>query len=129
MNKDRLLKLAEHLEKWDVPTEEIKGWNFNEFYSHGECGTLACAIGLCPYIWPDEWERTKWGPQPKADGVHSSRWFDIPYELYTVLFDPIGVDMIDEFPLWTWYKETGPDATPNQVAANIRACVTWEESQ
>lgn len=65
MNKERLLKIAEHLEKGQLIH---KHFDFNQYnsiqynnrfsqeYNEKGCGTLGCAIGEFPAIFPNDWE-------------------------------------------------------------------------
>lgn len=58
MRKDRLLKLAAFLSrlpdsKFDF-REYVKKWD-----AENHCGTVACAIGWCPKVFPKHW---KWQP-------------------------------------------------------------------
>jgi hypothetical protein len=52
LNKERLLKLAEFLEQ--LPSEDF---NFNSFVEEydvqNECGSVCCAIGWMPHVFPD----------------------------------------------------------------------------
>lgn len=49
MNKERLLKLAEHLEVGELGHEVF------DFTVYGGCGFAGCALGECPTVFPDDW--------------------------------------------------------------------------
>ena len=58
-NIEKLTTLANHLLHGKLGHEKFDFSNFN-FTPHkmlisNECGTLGCALGECPIIWPDEW--------------------------------------------------------------------------
>lgn len=62
MNKERLLKIAKHLEKGELIHEIFDFNDYNSIpynsekeYKNG-CGTSGCAIGEFPAIFPDDWE-------------------------------------------------------------------------
>jgi hypothetical protein len=51
MHKERLLKLADYLDQLST----LERWDFQEFArSEPACGTVGCAIGQFPFIWPEE---------------------------------------------------------------------------
>ena len=115
MNAERLLKLADALEK-PMPS----GFRFHFAYYHREahCGTLGCAIGLCPFVFPEEWERREDGfPYLIGeDYVWNSgiKFFELSERDYSRLFEPT------ESPFEGWLDR---DASATEVAANIRAFV------
>lgn len=57
MNKERLLKLADHLDNGVLKHDKF---NFKLLTTLGRtdnvCGTQGCALGECPVAFPDEWE-------------------------------------------------------------------------
>lgn len=58
MNKDRLLKLAEFLEQ--LPSESFDFSSFVDSYDQEkECGSVCCAIGWMPKVFPDlcQWKK------------------------------------------------------------------------
>lgn len=128
-HKKRLLKLADFLDK--LPTQKFRfdvfaiedGKPMLEALEAGEanCGTVACAIGWMPAIFP---RQIKWQPylhdkkykdivfkgREELDGAfETARVFFGIEERKTVykLFDPV-------------WSELGHHATPKQVAQHIR---------
>lgn len=63
LHKDRLLKLAEHLERIPNKKFNLSSWiqtvngpaNQNGFTKHS-CGTAACAVGYLPVVFPKYFE-------------------------------------------------------------------------
>jgi len=56
LHKDRLLKLAQHLESGKLGHRifDMRHWNEGPYDKKG-CGTAGCAIGECPLVFPKEW--------------------------------------------------------------------------
>lgn len=55
MNKERLLQLADHLEKGKLGHEVFDFRNINIGNTEPNvCGTNGCAIGEMPIVWPDK---------------------------------------------------------------------------
>lgn len=126
MRADRLLKLADFLdalpeEKFDFATIAKEGGKpMLEALAAGhlKCGTVGCAIGWMPAIWPDElhWTEAYKGSLDVTDGkanfnfTAAAEFFEIRPEQADYLFMP-GYSDLDEF------------ATPADVAAHIRRFV------
>ncbi len=128
MNKERLLKLAEHLESGKLGHKEFYFGNYNvgEFDGRG-CGTSGCAIGECPIVFK-EWKFDDNGTPVvgKSQTAESSgtKFFNISISEYEHLFYPFSqnVEMYGGNTL-------GYSATKEQVASNIRAFVAKMESE
>ena len=129
MNKERLLKLADHLEHGKLGH---KVFNFEVYNTRKDgdyprvnrCGYMGCAIGECPIIWPEDWE---FMPYPVLKGTRWSdrsgvKWFDITLAEFRRLFTPYN-----QHPDRYGGIALGDDATKEQVAANIRAFVAHKE--
>ena len=129
MNKERLLKLADHLETGTLGHKVFDFTKYNATKNgflplNNRCGYMGCAIGECPVVWPDDWE---FRPDPLLKGetwVGGSgiKWFDVTCEELLHLFAPYfqRVTVYGGIPL-------GDDATKEEVAANIRAFVARKE--
>ena len=140
MNKERLLRLADHLEHGKLGHDTFAF----EVFSHGErkangCGTAGCAIGECVVVFPESWFIHKAGTQympllretdvtwlDVAESLFdAAEFFDLDYNEAELLFIPCQ-------PKVTRFgggEELPHDATPAQVAANIRAFVSWKEAR
>jgi hypothetical protein len=138
MNKARLVKLAEFL--GDLKPEKF---NFSNVVSSWDeknhCGTVCCAIGYTPQLFPEEVEWVAdiapfWmdveGKRSGAEGYVevAAELFDIPPEhahnLFTPLSlrDPLSEEMTDwgttyDFPDGVTLLDD--DATPKQVSSMI----------
>ncbi len=49
----RLLKLATHLERGELGQDK---WNFAKLHNVGKCGTMGCAMGELPHVFPSKWK-------------------------------------------------------------------------
>jgi len=132
----RLLKLAEHLERGKLGHSVF---DFDVMCVQRKCGTAGCAIGECPWAFPDEWELVEiyssWDngpplldPQLKRDSLgdgwdDAKEFFGLTDEQARSLFMPDHAE--GDFGSYRRYNgiRLGKDATPKQVAANIRAFV------
>ncbi len=131
MNKERLLKLADHLETGKLFHREFYFGSYNcgeDYSSMGlkSCGHAGCAIGECPGLFPAEWKWTKHGSPvlvDKDDSIISGAiFFDLSHEEFNLLFNPYrSGDML------VGQKVLDDAATKEQVAANIRAFVAYKE--
>lgn len=66
MNKERILKLADQLER-------LPDVQFNmDTYIHHDCGTVACIAGWCSLLNEGPKEQTRWGRE-KAEAVAALR--------------------------------------------------------
>lgn len=117
MHKERLLKLAEHLESGKLGHKEFDMSTWNS--ANGpECGTSGCAVGECPIIWPEDWKFGPHGhPTVRAYSVYASAqiWFGLTITECYDLFMP------DSYPQ--------NHITPKVVAARIRSFVAQKESE
>lgn len=133
MNAQRLLKLADFLDtlpraKFDfgVVTHE-GGKPMREALKAGKtrCGTVGCAIGWMPAVWP---RAVKWryftaglpcvvlaGESYQTAFYTAAKWFDITYEQAAELFHPA-------------HSSLSESATPKQVARHIRKFVARERA-
>jgi hypothetical protein len=128
MNKERLLALADHLEFGNLGHEKFDFKIFNN--SNGpECGTLGCAIGECPILWPRDWCFDFEGDPVLSEGDHmvpmecAMEWFDIRRSMAHHLFNP--TDQSSDY----GGRYLDPNATKEQVAGNIRAFVAKMEQE
>lgn len=125
---DRLLQLADHLEKGKLIHREFNFYYFN-FGEEDEtgCGTAGCAIGECPAIFPEwkfDYSFPVFNEATLPDPFVSAREFFCLDRLETYhLFHP-GCQR----PLKYGGKELRGFATKEQVAANIRAFVAHKQS-
>lgn len=119
MRTDLLLQLAEHLETLDEDT-----WHFNFFFS--PCGTMACALGHCPDLWPNSW-RVKTtafgyrliGPNNNFPVEGACDFFNIDYPTAANIF------MNDN-----WFYGTGNNnVTKEMVAKEIRKLTKGQNGQ
>lgn len=130
MNKDRLLKLADFLET--LPDEKF---DFRKYVKKddGLCGTVCCAIGWCPAVFPNEWY---WERCPDADwvvvvlrkgfrdiGLAGMEFFDVSIGDYERMFIPLS----------TRHRSRPGSglpstATAKRVAAGIREFVAEKEA-
>jgi hypothetical protein len=107
MNKERLLKLADHLEFGKLGHEKFNFKNITTVQEIGNfCNTVACGIGECPIAFPDEWEfkqlKTNFAEMvtvgiKKITDIthdtpfHSARlFFDMSEDEVNILFIPIS---------------------------------------
>ena len=136
MEKDRLLKLAEHLENgrpgghvefyfgdWHRPLPPDERATPQE---PTHCGTLGCAVGECPVLWPEEWAFIDGYPRLRSVlGISSvigsaASFFGINIEDTVCLFTP------GEY-RWWWEPITASvlrsTASAEDVAESIRMYV------
>lgn len=107
MNRERLQKLAEHLESGKLAHKkfDIKYYNVGDetgpFPLKGQCGTVGCALGECPAVWPELWRWTTNGviltgsvesfSGDEYDGLSAgAEFFEIPFSQSRSLFMPSG---------------------------------------
>lgn len=126
--RERLLLLAEHLEKGKLGHAQFNFGIFND--SHAPtCGTAGCAIGECPILFPKDWNWGKRGEPLLIDGRRydasedGERFFGLDEREFDHLFIPLcqvhlyGGEILDD------------DATAAEVAANIRAFVAIKDEE
>lgn len=77
---ERLIQLADHLEKGRMGHREFDFTHINLGFPYGQrhtCGTSGCAIGEMPIVWPDVWEFVDAGiPTVNMKGQITSNWRD-----------------------------------------------------
>lgn len=123
MRSDRLLLLAEHLEKGVLGHTQF---DFGCFHTTcalpgGECGTAGCALGECPFLWPYDWRMASGGYPNLLEYPYESVqncsmfWFKLSRQQAEYLFYPGSKPC----PLTE-------DATKEAVAKNIRTFVECE---
>lgn len=125
MNAERLLKLAEHLEKGELAhkTFDFGCFNGGKISQANSCGTMGCALGELPAIDP-EWywlgDNVLWTGRTDSMSAWqcAEKYFDI---------DGIEAEHLF-FPKEQLPEEFGGilldcDATKEEVASNIRAFV------
>lgn len=136
IHKKRLLKLADHLEKgklghkkfdFSVVNADTAG---NELAKNG-CGFAGCAIGECPIAFPREWCFTKGaallrGRKAARSGLGNR------LQAFSSAEDFFGLTKVESYHLFSPGRQfhgsyLGIDATPKQVARNIRAFVKRED--
>ena len=131
MNKQRLRKLAEGIID---PNNYKDGYKFDfQWYIRyptrkHPCGTSACAIGMCPIIFPKLWRYKSFAANTivhikdhKTTGSSIMSFFDIEYDTSYFLFTP---DVSYQNELITVregqeYEFLGEDATSQQVSDRI----------
>ena len=129
--KDRLLKLAAHLETGELGHEVFDFALINDAQGP-ECGTRGCAIGELPIVFPDEWKFSSRGSVFMSSPLEERRvnesgvrtFFSLSDKEYLFLFTPFDGPH-SYMPIW--YKVTDTEAKKEEVAANIRRFVAWKE--
>ncbi len=137
MNKERLLKLADHLETGQLIHERFNFQWFNFGLRTNPpiagCGSIGCAIGEMPGVFPEDWafqgnRDEDITPQLRigssgAEFEDARIYFSLDHmtEVFR-LFSPIA-----QYPELFGGIELDHNATKEQVAANIRAFVARKE--
>lgn len=138
--KDRLLKLAAHLEKGKLGHDKF---NFDVWH-RVNCTSAGCAIGECPTIWPRafRFSRVRYCSRDGASmgnvvltGTRTTnhaaamKWFGVTEIEATHLFIPTLYPEEDpqQNPKLYGGRILGPKAKPASVAANIKAFVAKKE--
>lgn len=129
MNKEKLLKLADHLENGKLGHKKFD-YNFYNLNKEGSkfepysCGYAGCAIGECPIAFPNDWEFNKNNdPCLKNELCPSDsaeKFFDINYTEFVFLFIP-GRELYMDNDEITY--SPGSMATKKQIALHIRKFV------
>ena len=146
MNKERLLKLVEFLNGLD-PSEFQFSSTIDSVDEKNECGTVCCAMGWTPRVFPD---LVEWAPYLLRSGALSSitplliklkcgheishtypdiaaRIFDIPRADAVALFTPAYQhELITKYGMPI--KNLGSDANPSDVASAIETYVNHKIS-
>lgn len=130
MNKTRLLKLARFLES--LPPESF---NFSDVVSKSteSCGSVCCAIGWTPKVFPKliKWYRraslAKLGLMMgdcDVDYIMAGKnLFDITFQESRKLFSP------SQTLSWWVGKNIGAAGKPEEVALSIRKFIEWKETE
>lgn len=132
MNKKRLVKLAEHLEKGKLGHKKFSFAVYNVGATQPKsCGTMGCAIGELPILFPKLWTwdsyndpslRKKEYPMDTRDEVQE--FFGLDLDEIQHLFYPY-----QQNPQHYGGKILGDDATRKQVAKGIREFIKIKESE
>lgn len=124
-HRGRLLKLASFLEKLPPESFNIKNW-VTKMPDENGCGTVACAIGWCPVVFPRSGIRYEKSRYSTSDIVRfqnrdlipvfgAEDFFGLNYEEVVSLFFQMG------------YNKPNPLA--QEVAAKIRDFVTSKRAR
>ena len=131
LGNSRLLVLADHLESGDLGHDEF---DFTTFTNRGQldCGTAGCAIGECPFEFPDEWEFKSNGFRSSFPHLinseekvftDASNFFEISRDAANHLFSPT-----DQNTYIYGGKKLTFRASAKEVAQNIREYVKRTET-
>lgn len=138
MNTRRLLKLARHLETGKLGHERFDFSTYssirhNEAFKENGCGTMGCALGECPIVWPKQWHfetYTSLTSEPflSTDSTYDTtddamKFFDISEDEVMHLFMPAH----QQPDLYGGSVLIGK-VTKEEVAANIREFVKAKKS-
>ena len=122
MQVDRLLKLVAHL-KAGRPGGHAQ-FDFGSWHvgvpADGHCGTLGCALGECPVVFPEDWDFTDGQPCYKGEAFHvhaAERFFEIPY------WDAYAMFLPEEPRWWASGQELSEEAAALEVAESIEQYV------
>ena len=118
---DRLLRLAKFLEKLPRRKFDFAEYVNTAVYRGKECGTVCCAIGWTPAVFPRmiTWDRIR---RETVEDV-ADRLFGLTVWEASDLFIPVTASRV-------WCpKGLDTNATPKQVARSIRAFVAWKRGQ
>lgn len=121
MNKERLLKLAEHLEHGELSVDQF---DFAVYRAHIQgCGTAGCALGECQDLFGEEFFKSA---KPGLDIFLRAAcgFFDLTIKEARNLFYPKCQDPAAHGGGVQILKET---ATREEVAAHIRSFVANKE--
>lgn len=128
----RLEKLAKHLESGKLGHEKFDFTLFNYGHKEGQkpntCGTMGCALGECPILFPKQWKFTNHGSvtlikTDRMDFNAATEFFQINLQEAPVLFSCNCQKLIRILKL----KKLFCNATPKQVAANIRKFIIYKK--
>ena len=108
IHRDRLLKLAEHLEGGKLG---LSSFDFYHYRKQTACGTVGCAIGDCGSVFLEWPKNADW--QMAVD--FSEKFFCLEKEEFSLLFKPQSCSI---------HGVLMDNATKKQVAAHIRSFVT-----
>lgn len=140
--KDRLLKLAEHLEKGILGHKEFdfSTVSFGKLQPTKGCGTNGCAIGELPIVFPEDFyykpsecnlglsdELRTYNPL-LIKGSYTDSFSDAEKYFNLNSTESGGLFTSDFDPPWNKTK-LNFEATRYEVAQGIRNFITWKESQ
>lgn len=128
----RLLRLAAFLDK-------LKPRKFDfctVIRGRPRCGTVGCAMGWTPKIWPKlvEWDKNEFGELTGIKFCDSKKYKDtetIIHELFCIDYDDINYLFFpnsDHPAYWQSGQGCGKDATAKEVAESIRQFVKYKKS-
>jgi|GEM_PF-4814058 len=129
MNAARLLELADYI----VSPKRAFKWDFGYYKEDTACGTVACALGHAPALWPDFWGWTTDTPelQPALRDhiglLHGRHGFLDPIECAAEFFDITEDEARDLFMPSSRPGRLPDDATAQEVADSIRRFVKQKE--
>lgn len=138
--RKRLLKLAHHLESGKLGHEKFYfgQWNTDKCLCQMQkngCGYAGCAIGEAPFAFPRQWRFHKGHPRLKGIRTGPLGQAIIP-EISAMKFFGLEQDELDHLfipclqsPSEFAGTQLNRDATPRQVAANIRAFIKRKEQK
>ena len=112
LHRERLLKLADFLD-----TLKRKQFDYSDYVTEydykNKCGTVCCAIGWCPAVFPEDW-RWRRGVFVNSVGTKNGStrhdWFGLSLSEFEYLFCPGDSGLPS-------------NATPKRVAKHIRKFV------
>ncbi len=121
----RLLALADHLEsdKRGHDRFDLGVFSTSRPYIRN-CETAGCALGECPYVFPDHWQFDNAchpvlkGSSKNSPFLDADKFFDLKGSSWCHLFSPDGQNT-----KIFGGKVLNRDATPQEVAHNIREYV------
>jgi hypothetical protein len=130
IHAERLLKLADHLENGKMGHKEFDFAKYNRGpLDDNGCGTAGCAMGECPFVFPDDFTfALPHGDVTLKTHLFSSStllsgmiFFDIRNDEYSYLFNPRGKhDVLGNNNLTQL-------STKEEVAQNIRDFVAYKQ--
>lgn len=128
MHKQRLLKLAEHLETGKLGHDRF---DFEHYHQEESCGYAGCAIGECPILFPRHWRFDQTNDPVLRHRDHSTSTSDAAQSFFKLSEEEESHLFHANFqdPSKFGGRRLGPRATRYQVAANIRAFVEKIEEE
>lgn len=126
MNKERLLKLVEHLEQGKLGHDKFDFTHIHSENRH-KCGTSGCALGELPFVFPEQFRLDReccgvtylYSKEMYSEFTLAAKWFDISYNESSFLFSPNDDNDTD-------INLLKSSATKEQVAQHIREFVKAE---
>lgn len=142
LRKDRLLKLAEFLD-----TLKPEKFNFNDIVSESKdsCGTVCCAVGWCPTVFPRSWAWFNYGmlsdrmsvtlktnlKNADSDTDHLVLdWAKCAAEFFGMTLMEAHMLFIPERRRpWASGSKLSYKTKPKTVARSIRSFIDWQENK